>query len=77
MSMNNNTNMRAQALAGTISLEQDRHRTYLAVYASGGTVDITISSGATFTIAAESWWGPQPAPMNDIVITGNGVVITG
>jgi hypothetical protein len=77
MSLNNNTNMRAQALSGTISLEQDRHRTYLAVYASGGTVDITISSGAVFTIADNTWWGPQPAPMNDIVITGTGVVLTG
>jgi hypothetical protein len=77
MSMNNNTNMLSRTIGGTLPLLQDRHRTYLAVYAVGGTVDITISSGATFTIAAESWWGPQPAPMNDISIVGTGVVITG
>jgi hypothetical protein len=76
MSINSNTNMIAKSLALNLSLPRDQHRTYLAVQAAGA-VTVTISSGTSFTIADGDWWGPQPAPMNDIVFTGAGTLITG
>jgi hypothetical protein len=77
MSINSNTNMIAKSLAANLTLPRDQHRTYLAVQAAGGDVTVTISSGASFTIVNGAWWGPQPAPMNDIIFTGAGTLITG
>jgi hypothetical protein len=77
MSINSNTNMRARDIAVETSLPQDHHRTYLAIQAAGAAVTVTLSGGTPFTIPDGSWWGPQPAPMNDMTFTGTGTVITG
>jgi hypothetical protein len=76
MSINSNTNMRAQDIAVVTSLPQDHHRTYLAIQAAGDVV-VTLSGGTPFTVVGGSWWGPQPAPMNDMTFTGTGTLITG
>ena len=57
-------------------LAQDRHRTYLAVFAQTD-VTVTISGGTPFTIAAGNQWGPQPAPINDIAFAGSGTIVVG
>ena len=71
--MRDQTNMRAIPLG---SLEFDKHRTYLSVFASTD-VTVTISGGTDFIIPADTQWGPQPAPMNDIEFSGTGTIILG
>jgi hypothetical protein len=66
------------AIAAPAELPVQRGRKYLAVQAAGGDITVAISGGTTFTIANGSWWGPQPAPTNDISFTGGtGTIITG
>ena len=71
--MRDQTNMTAIPLG---NIPRDKHRTYLSVFA---TTDVTviISDGAPFTILADTQWGPQPAPMNDINFSGTGTIILG
>jgi len=56
------------------NLPRDDRRTYLAVFAEaeGPGIYVTISSGTTFHIKEGTSWGPMPAPMNDIVFSGEG-----
>lgn len=72
--MRDQTNMTAIAIPG--SIPRDMHRTYLSIFATSD-VTVTISSGNPFVIKADTQWGPQPAPMNDIAFSGNGTLITG
>ena len=71
--MRDQTNMRAIPLG---DIPFDRHRTYLSVFATTDVL-VTISGGTPFTILAETQWGPQPAPMNDIVFSGTGTLLLG
>lgn len=71
--MRDQTNMRAIVLQ---DIPFDKHRTYLALFANTD-VTVTISGGAPFTVLADTQWGPQPAPMNDIAFSGTGTIILG
>lgn len=71
--MRDQTNMTAIPLG---NIPRDKHRTYLSVFATTD-VTVTISGGAPFTILADTQWGPQPAPMNDIEMSGTGTIILG
>lgn len=73
--MRDSTNM--TAISAPTTLPFDQHRCYLAIQAAGGAVTVTISGGASFTVADGAWWGPQPAPINEIVVAGSGTIITG
>jgi hypothetical protein len=76
--VSNNTSMNAIDATGTVSIPVQRGRKYLAVQAASAPITVTISGGKSFVIAAGSWWGPQPAPTNDIVFSGgDGTIITG
>ena len=56
------------------SIPFDRHRTYLMILPTDETgVTISISGDPAFTVTER--WEPQVAPMNDMVITGNGFII--
>ena len=59
------------------SLPRDQHRTYLAVFADaeGEGVTVVISNGSPFIIQAGNSWGPMPAPMNDIAMSGIGTIL--
>lgn len=56
------------------NLPFNKDRRYLAVIAASS-VEITISGGQPFTLAANSVWSPVPSPINDIVMTGTGTLI--
>ena len=71
--MRDQTNMTAIPLG---DIPRDKHRTYLSVFATTD-VTVTISGGTPFTILADTQWGPQPAPMNDIEFSGTGTIILG
>ena len=58
------------------NLPRDKNRTYLAVFAETD-ITVTISGGTPFTIPADTQWGPQPPPMNDIVFAGTGTIVVG
>ena len=71
--MRDQTNMRAIPLQ---DIEFDRHRTYLCLFATVDT-EVIISGGTPFTVLADTQWGPQPAPMNDIEFNGAGTLVLG
>jgi hypothetical protein len=74
--VSSNTSM--VAIAAPADIPRNRGRKYLAVQAAASPITVTISGGIPFTIAAGSWWGPSPAPTNDISFTsGSGTIITG
>jgi hypothetical protein len=65
------------AISAPASIPRSKNRSYIAVQAAGSDIVVTISKGTPFTITNGAWWGPQPAPTNDIVFTGTGTIITG
>ena len=73
MSVRTSTNMTAIPMQ---DLPRDKNRMYLAVFATVDT-EVIISGGTPFTILADTQWGPQPAPMNDIEFNGAGTIILG
>lgn len=66
-------NMTASALA---NLPRDKGRKHLTVIPTTQ-VTVTISNGTPFTLDVGNVWAPYPAPLNDIVFTGTGTMITG
>ena len=71
--MRDQTNMTAIPMQ---DIPRDKHRTYLSVFATADT-EVIISGGTPFTILADTQWGPQPSPMNDIEFNGAGTILLG
>ena len=66
----------SQALSGTITLEGNALRRYLAIY-SDADCTITIDN-TTFTLPAGVPYAPIPCPVNALTITGtSGIIMEG
>ena len=65
-----------QALSGTIELEGNAARRYLAIYSDA---DCTITIDKTvFTLKANTPYAPVPCPINHIKVVGtSGIVMEG
>ena len=78
MSYNNGSSFTPLDVVSTTlaDISEDFTRRYLAVIATTN-VTITISGGIPFTVQAGGVWAPVPAPSNDIVMVGTGVLLLG